>query len=109
MARDVLAVPATGCSIERQFSISGRIATWTRIRLATQTISNSMIYKSYLKWRTENTGDRKYVVKEILDDGLVVPDNVESGVPKEWRDGWWKEHVKISVGDKTLRKFARIG
>ena len=28
MARDVLAVPASGCAVEREFSISGRIATW---------------------------------------------------------------------------------
>ena len=28
MARDVLAVPASGCAVEREFSISGRIATF---------------------------------------------------------------------------------
>ena len=28
MARDVLAVPASGCAVEREFSVSGRIATW---------------------------------------------------------------------------------
>ena len=109
MARDVLAVPATGCSIERQFSISGRVATWTRIRLATQTISDSMIYKGYLKWHTDNTGNHRHMLNEILDDGLVMPDDVESEVPQEWRDGWWKEHVKISVSDKTWKRFGRIG
>jgi hypothetical protein len=109
MVRDVLAVPATGCSIERQFSISGRVATWTRMRLGIQTISDSMIYKSYLKWRSENTGDHRHMVNEIVDDGSVIPDDVETGVPKEWSDGWWKERVKISVSDKTLKKFARIG
>jgi hypothetical protein len=34
MARDVLAVPASGCAVERQFSISGRMAIWQRNRLS---------------------------------------------------------------------------
>ena len=80
--------------------------------MATQTISDSMIYKSYLKWCTGNTGDRRHMVNDILDDGLVTPDNIESEVPKEWaewRDGWWREHVKISVSDKTWKRFTRVG
>src|SRR5437762_12764667 len=28
MARDVLPVPASGCAVEREFSISGRMAIW---------------------------------------------------------------------------------
>jgi hAT family C-terminal dimerisation region len=28
MARDLLAVPASGCAVEREFSIAGRIVTW---------------------------------------------------------------------------------
>ena len=38
MARDVLAVPATGAGVEREFSISGRIVTKQRNRLSPTTI-----------------------------------------------------------------------
>ena len=48
MARDVLAVPASGCAVEREFSISGRIASWQRCRLSAATIYNSMMYKASL-------------------------------------------------------------
>ena len=46
MARDVLAVLASRCSIERQFGILGTIATY---RLKRKTISDLMIYKNRLK------------------------------------------------------------
>src|SRR5271167_1424167 len=44
MARDTLVVPASGCSVERMFSVSGRIATWQRSRLRDSTISDLMMY-----------------------------------------------------------------
>ena len=31
MARDVLAVPASGCAVEREFSVSGRMAVWLSV------------------------------------------------------------------------------
>ena len=34
MARDVMAVPATGAGVEREFSISGRVVTKPRNRLS---------------------------------------------------------------------------
>ena len=40
MARDTLAIPASGCSVERLFSVSERIATWQRNRLRDRTISD---------------------------------------------------------------------
>jgi hypothetical protein len=46
MARNTLTVPASGCSVERMFSVSGRIATWQRSRLRDITISDLMMYKA---------------------------------------------------------------
>ena len=49
MARDVLAVPASGSAVERVFSVSGRIATWQRNRLSPEAISNMMMFKCGMK------------------------------------------------------------
>jgi len=46
--RDVGAVPASGAGVEREFSISGNIATKKRPRLRAKTISDTMMYK---RWR----------------------------------------------------------
>jgi len=48
MARDTYAVPATGAGVERIFSKSGRVATWTRARLNAATIRETMLYKDFL-------------------------------------------------------------
>jgi len=48
MARDIFAVPATGAGVERMFSKSGRVATWTRARLQSMTIVETMLYKELL-------------------------------------------------------------
>jgi len=48
MMRDVLAVLASSCAVECQFSISGRIAIWQRNRLSPKVISDSIIYKGAL-------------------------------------------------------------
>src|SRR5579859_3273603 len=48
MVRDTLAVPASGCSVERMFSVSGRVANWERSRLHDKTIGDIMMYKSAL-------------------------------------------------------------
>ena len=48
MARDRFAVPATGAGVERMFSKSGRVATWTRARLQSMTIVETMLYKEFL-------------------------------------------------------------
>jgi len=48
MFRDVYAVPASSAGVEREFSKSGRVASWTRSRLDPETISEAMMYKSYL-------------------------------------------------------------
>jgi len=48
MARDNLAVPASGYVVERQFSISERIISWERSRLKGEIISDSMMFKADL-------------------------------------------------------------
>jgi len=48
MFRDVYAVSASGAGVEREFSKSGREASWTRSRLDPETISETMLPKSYL-------------------------------------------------------------
>ena len=108
MARDVLAVPPSGCSVEREFSISGRIATWQRNRLSPERISDSMIYKGALrmagKWaqmpempETEMDGLTDAEIDEALLEHEEEIEEAASGeaqrIPKEWRDMWWKTNV----------------
>lgn len=80
MARDVLAVPASGCAVEREFSISGRIATWQRNRLNSSTIADAMLYKGALKRQGVALGDGKV---DECDDELAVPEMI-GVVPQEW-------------------------
>jgi hypothetical protein len=49
MVRDVWAVPATGAGVEREFSKSGKVATWQRARLDHSTITETMLYKDMLR------------------------------------------------------------
>jgi len=48
MVRDLYSVPASGAGVEREFSKSGRVASWTRSKLNPETITESMMYKSHL-------------------------------------------------------------
>ena len=48
MFRDTFAVPATGAGVEREFSMSGRVTSWTRARLHHCTISETMMVKNML-------------------------------------------------------------
>ena len=49
MIRDTLAIPATGAGVERQFSLSGRVATANRSRPSADTISKIMMNKDHLR------------------------------------------------------------
>ena len=108
MARDALAVPASSSSVERIFSISGRIATWERNRLSPHTISNIMMYKGrmLLQKRAKSFEPTKSVT---CDDDLPVPVSVE-GIPSEWVNQWWLENVKGNklgiVSEKVRTLFA---
>src|SRR5436305_4816079 len=48
MTRDTFAVPITDTEVERMFSKSERIASWSRIRLQAATIREIMLYKNFL-------------------------------------------------------------
>jgi hypothetical protein len=102
MARDMLAVPTSGCLIERQFSISGRMAIWQRNKLSALTISNSMMYKATL------TKTRRLLRKQVpLEDdadseSLPVPEK-EGTIPEEWVQDWWLKKVdKLPVRQKMI-------
>ena len=103
MARDVLAVPASGCAVEREFSISGRIATWQRSRLSPKTISDSMIYKNYLVRKRD--GLHCEVVDD--DDHLPIPEQVGK-IPKEWADKWWLEKLQRPIRQSLLDMFDNL-
>jgi hypothetical protein len=103
MARDVLAVPASGCAVECVFSVSGRVATWSRNRLSPETISNLMMFKSGMKeseWEVPDTmaaEDEEFEVAELL--GLIPP---------EWEDNWWKRKLERPVRQEVLDMFDRV-
>ena len=48
MFRDIMTVLLTDAGVEREFSKSGRVATWTRSRLNAGTISEIMMFKNFL-------------------------------------------------------------
>ena len=104
MARDVLAVPASGCAVERQFSVSGRMAIWQRNRLSPRIISDSMIYKSTL-------AKTRRPLREIMEvDDIDIPcvDEVEGTIPKEWTDNWWLKNVGKSVVSGGIVDLSRL-
>ena len=67
MARDNLAVPASGCAVERQFSISGRIVSWERSRLKGETISDLIMLKAGLVRRGLELREMDIAVEEDHD------------------------------------------
>ena len=93
MARDVFAVPATGAGVERQFSKSGRIATWARALLHPDTVRDIMMYKDYLS-RTGKPLTHGRRGLEIYDDGDSKDrdeDPEENAKMIEWEKEWWQK------------------
>jgi hypothetical protein len=86
MARDILAVPASRCAVEQQFSVSGRLAIWQRNRLGAQTISNAMMYKGGLA-KTKAPLRQKSL--ESPDTDALPIGEKEGSVPEEWVERWW--------------------
>ena len=103
MTRDNLAVPASGCAVERQFSISGRIAIWQRNRLSPRVISDALIYKGWLA----KTRAPLRVQSETVDDIDILPVDEEPGqVPEEWTQNWWLDNLgKSSVNKDIIRLY----
>ena len=99
MARDTFAVPATGAGVDRQFSKSGRIATWSRSRLHPETIGEMMRYKNYLSRIGEPLLPRKTAKfnpeigeEPAAEDGMEDSENEENHIRiLEWEKEWWQK------------------
>jgi len=86
MVRDTLAVPATGAGVEREFSKSGKVATYSRSRLNHNTVTEIMMFKNFVARQGQELNDW-----EDSNLGLgIAEDKVDDmGVPKKWRRQWW--------------------
>jgi hypothetical protein len=99
MAKDHLAVPPSGCAVEREFSVSGRIATWQRNRLSAERIAAAMIYKSQLKreglWQKAYEDEWVELIAWDDDDEMDIDEEcgLDGVIPQEWSDTWWKTKV----------------
>jgi len=105
MARDTFAVPATGAGVERQFSKSGRVVTWTQALLKPDTVCEVMRYKDYLS-RTGDPLIQRKRGQEILDheraaegEGAMDAEEEEDMIRMlEWEKEWWqKADAKLVV------------
>jgi hypothetical protein len=84
---DIMAVPPTGAGVERKFSKSGRVATWTRSRLNAE-ISEIMLFKNFLAPKDDAISEWDDAVVEVG----IADEIVEStDVPKKWRKCWWND------------------
>jgi hypothetical protein len=102
MARDTLAVPASGCLVERQFSISGRMAIWQRNRLSALTISNAMMYKAALTKTRRPLREQVPLEDDVDTESLAVAEK-EGTIPEEWIQDWWLKKVgKLPVGQEMI-------
>lgn len=104
MARDTLSVPASGCTVERVFSISGRLAIWQRNRLSAETISQTMLYK-YAMAKSNNP----LYLDDSANDGDVevypVPEK-EGRIPEEWVQHWWCTKLdKVPIGKVSIERM----
>ena len=104
MARDLFSVPATGAGVERIFSKSGRVATWTRARLQSRTINETMLYKENLnrngqslnadeeRRKAECRKERKKNPKSIEEDHSESDDDEEEESELiKWELEWWRK------------------
>ena len=111
MARDILSVPASGSGVERQFSVTGRLATWQRHRLAPKNVSNSMIYKAHLaatKFKPIKGDDGQTYDLDEADAEESIPMLVDNVMPPEWADGWYYQKTKGKDADEVVERNFRI-
>ena len=83
MARDMLAVPASCCSVGRMFSVFGRFATWQRSHLRESTLSDLMMYK------------------EAMNLNDAAPKLEEEDLP-EWEQEWCKRKLRRKVRSEII-------
>ena len=110
MARDTFAVPATGAGVERMFSKSGRVASWSRARLQAATIRETMLYKDLLvrsgnplneeeeRCKAERRKERKKKIK-TAEEQVSESENDEDDDPVliRWEQEWWRKEGAIII------------
>jgi len=115
MARDVLAVPATGAGVEREFSVSGRVVTKQRNRLAPKTIRDLMQYKRWVVQHgvvipeEERLGGRSEPEDEDIPYGTeeeFFSDDEEDESNKSVAD-WLKEWAKRETVSEKLKRISK--
>ena len=105
MARDVYAVPATGCSVEREFSMSGNVVSKRRNRLIGKTVADIMQYKRWVANTRESIvideDAQMYEDKEVWSDS---EDDIEYNQELiDWLDDWEKEKEVEERAEEILR------
>jgi hAT family C-terminal dimerisation region len=108
MARDVYAVPPSSAGVEREFSISGRVITKQRNRLAPTTIRDLMQTKRWIARKGLSKTDNQ---EEELEDEIgndEEPLESEEKVNKElaeWLENWERKmELKARVAQLGRRK-----
>src|SRR5947207_1872998 len=86
MAPNVMAVPATGAGVEREFSISRRVITKQRNRLKPSTICDLMQYK-------------RWVVKYGITFSSV---DEETEIEEEETEAEWEEDLEDDASDMDM-------
>ena len=86
MARDVLAVPATGAGVERVFSVAGKVATSSRALLDPSTIQETMMFRNHLARCGQPLHFEKHAGLRL---GQESCDDDEVGPGAMWRPDWW--------------------
>ena len=85
MVRDILAVPATGAGVERQFSKSGKVETKLRARIDPVTTCESMMYKDMLVRK-----NRALIITPANTSAEDIEMESNEEPPSEWRYDWFK-------------------
>jgi len=98
MARDIFAVPATGAGVEREFSKSGRVASWTCASLNPSAITETMVYKSYLTRTAPLASSSKHRRIIAVDQGQDDSHDTDTEAESEeratlitWEKMWWQK------------------
>ena len=96
---DVLAVPASGFAVERQFSVSGKMTLQQRNRLSPKIISDVMIYKAALA----HTRCPLHAELDNVNNIDQVPIAEKEGIiPEEWMSGWWLTKLERGLPSKPI-------
>jgi len=101
MAGDTSAVPASCCSVERMFSVSGRIVTWQRSHLWDSTLSDLMMYCTRRRsiWRMQHQNWEKKI--------FWPPKCLVKFPAVEQEQEWWKRKLRRKVCSEIMDRFRK--